>query len=434
MSKLSFRNCNKNALEAEKKIASYSLFYDEEELAIFFKDFLETMKQSDLKLSQNMSMFLTSYKKVVDDYPELLNTMSTDKFYAEPLVNKIIENVEFDSFSEKIKNEFGEWITEVENMFNNTQVDNRFMLGEDCCFFYYWNSFLDKVQTINNSDKSYREKLDVKLPEIRTSVEKTRIKMSQIKENTFEKSNYTTGVEELDNYINLLPKNLCYVYARPSVGKSMFVLNLGLANSLRGVDVLYISLEMSPAQTKSRVLTWVNNGDVDSDDIAKIEDTEEFSIIDEKFTMIDSETSNGEVILSTINDFFKDYPRGIVILDSINLVKFSGITTEFGSLTKMSRALKDVCRKNDAIVVACAQAARSSETLGLSMDSLYGSSALEQDADILIGLEPTGKNKIGDSTPIKYKITKNRDGIKDIDIDGSINKATSHFYDSINQG
>lgn len=426
---LSFtRNSNKKVLEAEKKIASCVLFYDEEEVGIFFKNFLETIKHSDFTLSKNMEIFVNELNKIYKETPEILNSSEKENFYVETITNKIIGEIELDISSEKEKEAFCKWMEDVEELSSNSTDSENFILGDECCQFFYWYAFLDKVENTNNSQKSYREKLEgIKLPEIHNSIEKARIKMSDVKENTFEKSEYTTGLDEIDDYVNLLPKNLVYVVARPSVGKSMFVLNMAIKNALKGKPSLYISLEMSPAQTKSRILTWVKDGEVDVKDIPMLEASDTFKQIDEYFDMIDSESSNGEIILSYIDNFFRDCPDGIAILDSINLVRFSG-EDEWASLRHISKSLKEVARKRNGIIVCCAQASRSADTVGLAMDTLFGSSTLEQDTDIIIGLEPAGKDP--NLTPLKAKLIKNRDAIKDIEIDIKIKRSTMHFYDS----
>ena len=429
---LSFtRNANKKALESEKKIASYVLFYDEEELDIFFKNFTETIRNSDFKLSKNMEVFIKNLQKIFNESPEIFNSIEKENFHPEIIINRIVGEVEIELSSEKEKESFINWIDSVETLTttNPSDSESNFILGDDCCYYYFWNAFLDKVENINNSQKSYREKLSLKLPEVKISTERDVIKMSDVKENTFEKSIYTTGIEELDEYVNLLPKNLVYVAARPSVGKSMFVLNLAIANALKSIPSMYISLEMSPAQTKSRILTWIKNDEVDIKDIPILEASKEFKKIDEYFYMIDRESSNGEIILSYIDNFFKEYPDGIAILDSVNLVRFNG-EDEWSSLRHISKSLKEIARKRDGIIICPCQASRSSETVGLAMDSLFGSTTLEQDADIIIGLEPNGKDI--DMSPLKLKVIKNRDAMKDIEIDSKLNRATMHFYDSYN--
>lgn len=421
------RNANKRMILAEKEIASCVIFYDEEELNVFFKNFIESVKQSDMQISKNMSIFIKAMQSIYNDFPDMLNSQEKESFYPEVIINKILEYAETEIFSEKERENFNKWTDEVIEIANDESDNSVFIEGDNACYFFYWNAFLDKVGHMNDSNKDYRAKLEsIKMPEVHNSIERSRVKMSSIKDTTFERSEYTTGISAIDDYVNLLPKNLMYVVARPSVGKSMFVVNLALNNALNGIPCLYISLEMSPAQTKSRILTWVKDGDVEVEDIPDIENSETFKKIDENFDMIDSETSNGEIILSYIDTFFKEYPNGIAILDSVNLVRFSG-EDEWASLRHISKSLKEVARKRDGIIVCCAQASRNSDVTGISMDSLFGSSTLEQDTDIIIGLEPT--NKDPNITSLKAKIVKNRDGMKDIDLDIKIKKATMHFYD-----
>lgn len=426
-----FRNSGKKTLEAEKRIASFCLFYDQDEIEIFFKDFVESIKQSKFRLSDNMKTFLTTFKNVVEHNPDFVNSTSKSSgtFFVEPLINKIIEESEMIVFSESKKRAFRDWMLNVETMCSDSESSGQFILGQQCCDLFYWNNFLDNIESINNSGLDYRDKLAaIKQPEIQDSVSNRRMKISEVTQNTFEDSIYTTGLPGVDDYINILPTNLIYVVARPSVGKSMYVLNMMIKNALKKVHSLYISLEMSSAQTNSRVLTWIKDGDVEPEEVDELRKSPLYKKIDKYLDIIDDKTTHScEMLLSVMEGFLKDYPDGIIILDSINLTKYPG-ESDWDSLRHMSQAMKRLCREKNAIIVACAQASRSADAVGLGMDSLYGSSSLEQDADIIIGLEPKSKNK-EDIKPLTLKIVKNRDAMKDIDIDIKMKGSSSHFYD-----
>jgi KaiC/GvpD/RAD55 family RecA-like ATPase len=425
-----YRSVSRNRLDAEKRIASFVIYYDEEQLTIFFDSFLTSVMQSEFTLTTNMSSFISAMKEIFENRKDLLNNGS-DNWYPEVIINQILTINQIQETSEKNKEAFEVWIDSIKEMLSDKKKQDLFILGEECCDFFYWQCFKDKVQTIDNSQKSFKEKLEIKLPEINSASTNSKIiKLSDVTQSTFERSIYTTGVGDIDNYINLQPTNLMYVAARPSVGKSMFVANMAIANAMNGVDSLYLSLEMTATQTKSRILSWIKDGEVEESEIKELEATEEYRKINEHFWMLEADSMNGDIIYSIMDSFLVENPKGLVFLDSLNLVRYTG-EDEWGSLRHISRDCKKLCLKNKGIIIGCIQATRESETMGLSLNTLFGGSTLEMDADIIVGLEPSSKGGSSISiTPTLAKILKNRDGIKDVDVDLKLKKSTMHFYDS----
>ena len=81
-------------------------------------------------------------------------------------------------------------------------------------------------------------------------------------------------------------------------------------------------------------------------------------------------------------------------------------------------------------MVSCSQVSREASKYGIELSSLFGSSTIENDTDIVLGLESTetGNNLMDDPTAnMKIKILKNRQGIVNKNIDQELNRATMKF-------
>lgn len=417
--------------EAEKKIISYLLYYDPEEVQVFIDSFLPSVDASEFNIGYEFKIVIDIFKDILANDPKSLN--NGKEFVVEDLINKIKEEVVLAVSSQKKQKDIFNFIDQAykkqKNYDSNSEYTDMFLLGKDCVDYYFWQCFLDKVDKINNSSKDYKEKLKIKLPDIHEGSVNVK-KLDEVEVNSyFADSEYVTGVKDLDSVINLQPTNVMYVAARPSVGKSMFVVNMAMKNALEGKRTLYISLEMTPKQTKGRIFTWLNQEEItDDSQIEEISKSEQYQKINDYFYILEAESLNGDIILSDIESFLEEYPESIIVLDSINLVRYTG-EGEWESLRHISRDFKKAAIKYKSIMVACVQASRDSEISGLTLASLFGSSTLEQDADIVIGLEPKSKtpNKISELDAL---VLKNRDGIRDITFPVSLDKSCMRFYDS----
>lgn len=128
--------------------------------------------------------------------------------------------------------------------------------------------------------------------------------------------------------------------------------------------------------------------------------------------MLVNESHEAESMLRRMEQAVKENKVEVILLDYLSLCKFSGMD-EWASLRELTSRLKRFAIEHNVLVVSCSQASRSSENHGLSLADLYGSSTIEADSDIVVGIEQR-EQKYDFSKNIrkgKIKILKNRDGL-----------------------
>lgn len=411
------KSLNKN--NAEKTIAKNLMICKDTEVRDAIKSIFETCNNSNFLPGEIFKIFLDIMTDITEKEPAILNNF--DKKNRIVILSDLIKE-KFISCQTKIaKSKFESWLQEVVDSIPSNDVgefffdDGGLFTANEMLYFYYWQSMKDQLLVIDeNQCLNYEAKFgEFKLPEIKdVYLEKDIYQLKDVTEGLTQTSIYTTGVPELDSYIYFQPTNLCYVAARPSVGKSLFVVNLCLRNALKGIPCLYVSFEMTPKQTRSRINAW----------IAKEEEIRPVDVdkLNENIYLLDAQDINGDYVFRKVEKFAMNNPGCIVILDHIGLIRYVG-KDEWGSIRQASLQAKTTALKTKSVIIGVAQANRESEMAGFSMSSLFGSSTLEQDSDIIIGMEPQTETKV------KFIIAKNRDGVKDVDMVTHIDKATMHF-------
>ncbi len=439
---------------SEKRIVANIIGMTKEEIRENLIDFIDSISFPDFIKSKYFVTSLTCINNIYEDCKFIPRSDDQNVEDFDSRIHNICYSI-IDDFSQnnnssteikKMKN-FIKDVEEIAKKAPTSSIKDRILTFNNIKNYYYWETYKNKIIYIDESEASYEDKLlmDVKPLVNDNSKDRAIIRISDISTDSLKRSNMTTGNVNLDNIVNFQPGNLAYIAARPSVGKSMFVLNCAIQNALKGQDSLYISLEMSNAQTLTRIFTWLKGGNITAEEIPSLKEQykKELDIINEHFYILDAKTMSGPVIFNNMEKFLKDrVPKeafvydeetkeeyvtigGVIYLDHIGLVRFPNMD-EWESLREASRKGKQMARSYNGVVICCSLASRESETIGLTMSSLYGASTLEADADIIIGLDP--KNKTSDAIcDIDLKVLKNRDGIKDIDISSAMNKSSMHF-------
>ena len=137
---------------------------------------------------------------------------------------------------------------------------------------------------------------------------------------------------------------------------------------------------------------------------------------------------SANAVLDDIELSVQEQGYQIVMLDYLQITRY-GDMDEWGSLRKLTFELKQLANKNDILVVSCSQVSRESTNYGLDLTSLFGSSTIENDTDIVLGFEDVETENIDDSpeASIDVKILKNRDGISRKTISQTLNRATMKY-------
>ena len=213
--------------------------------------------------------------------------------------------------------------------------------------------------------------------------------------------------------------DMVIIAARPSVGKSAFVMNVCIHVSHKHqLPVALFSCEMSTDQVFDRAvgiqtgmdLGILHKGFASAGEVAKakykrdelkrsklfIDDTPNISVLDMR---------------SRARRLASREPLSLVVVDYLQLMSSARRhENRQQEVSEISRSLKALARELKCPVIALSQLSREaekSETKG--MHHLRESGAIEQDADVVIILDRKGENN-SDKTEIEVNVTKQRNG------------------------
>ncbi|BAK47124.1 MAG: replicative DNA helicase [Lachnospiraceae bacterium] len=204
-----------------------------------------------------------------------------------------------------------------------------------------------------------------------------------------------TGFIDLDYKLSgLQPSDLVLVAARPSMGKTAFVLNI--AHHVTVIDHLaaaIFSLEMSKEQLVNRMLALegkidaqlLRNGNLSDSDWEKL--IESASTIGKSKLIIDDTPGiSMSELRSKCRKYKLEHDIQIVIIDYLQLMVGSGESRQ-QEISNISRSLKALARELNVPVVALSQLSRAVEKRDNKrpiLSDLRESGAIEQDADVVM--------------------------------------------------
>ena len=273
-----------------------------------------------------------------------------------------------------------------------------------------------KLIEIVNNDKKY-ETVHIKdvVPEFYKNIEDRK------KGKT---SGITTGFKTLDEKMGVYENGDLYIIAaRPSMGKSSFMLNSAYAASaITKTPVLVFSLEMSRQKLATRLIS--SESRVDSDKIrhgklSKIE-FNQISIAGEAVCQSgvwvnDDPRLNIYQIRTICNRMKRKYDIGLVLIDYLQMVAETGEKDGKPQETALiSNVGKVIAKDLNIPVVELSQLDRNVEKRHDKrpmLSDLRWSGDIEQDADVVLFLyRPWVYNKKEDPQKTELIIAKNRDG------------------------
>ena len=206
-----------------------------------------------------------------------------------------------------------------------------------------------------------------------------------------------TGFRDLDfKTAGLQRSDLVLIAARPSMGKTAFVLNLAEYSALHShVTTAIFSLEMSKEQLINRMLAM--NSRVDSQNIrtGDLKDSEWADLMEsarhigESGLVIDDTPGISiSELRSKCRKLKLEKNLGIVIIDYLQLMSGSGKSeSRQQEISEISRSLKALAREINCPVVALSQLSRAVEQRPDKrpmLSDLRESGAIEQDADVVM--------------------------------------------------
>ena len=193
------------------------------------------------------------------------------------------------------------------------------------------------------------------------------------------------------------PSDLILVAARPSMGKTAFVLNIAQYMAFRkDVTVAIFSLEMSKEQLVNRLLSLESKVDSQNIRTGNLEDEEWAKLIEGaniigSSNMIIDDTPGISIseLRSKCRKYKLEHNLGIIFIDYLQLMTGSGKRSESRQqeISDISRSLKALARELNVPVVALSQLSRAVEQRPdhrPMLSDLRESGAIEQDADVVM--------------------------------------------------
>ena len=209
-----------------------------------------------------------------------------------------------------------------------------------------------------------------------------------------------TGFIDLDYKTSgMQPSDLVLLAARPSMGKTAFVLNLVDYIAVRkGLPCMVFSLEMSKEQLVNRMLAMESNVDSQKLRTGSLTDADWDAVVEGIGIIGNSKLINDDTpgisiteLRSKCRKMKLEYGLQMIIIDYLQLMTGSGKTSDNRQqeISEISRSLKALAREMNAPVIALSQLSRACETRQdhrPMLSDLRESGAIEQDADVVMFL------------------------------------------------
>lgn len=210
-----------------------------------------------------------------------------------------------------------------------------------------------------------------------------------------------SGFHDLDYRTSgFQPSDFILIAARPSMGKTAFVLNVVDHIAVRkNLPCMVFSLEMSKEQLVNRMLSMESNVDAQKLRTGSLTDSDWDAVVEgvgiignAKLVIDDTPGISISELRSKCRKMKLEHGLSIVIIDYLQLMSGSGKggnDNRQQEISEISRSLKALAREMHAPVVALSQLSRACETRTdhrPMLSDLRESGAIEQDADVVMFL------------------------------------------------
>lgn len=207
-----------------------------------------------------------------------------------------------------------------------------------------------------------------------------------------------TGFTDLDyRTAGLQPSDLVLIAARPSMGKTAFVLNIAQQVAFKSdLCTAIFSLEMSKEQLVNRLLSMESRIDAQAIRTGSLQDTDWEKLVEgagvignSKLIIDDTPGITVAELRSKCRKYKLDHDLKLVIIDYLQLMSGSGRGSDSRQqeISDISRALKALARELNVPVIALSQLSRAVEQRPdhrPMLSDLRESGAIEQDADVVM--------------------------------------------------
>ena len=206
-----------------------------------------------------------------------------------------------------------------------------------------------------------------------------------------------TGFLDLDRRTaGLQPSDLILIAARPSMGKTAFVLNIAQHVAFKqNMAVAIFSLEMSKEQLVNRMFSLESKVDAQNLRTGQLSEADWEKLIESAGTIAQSHLIIDDTpgisiaeMRSKCRKFKMDHDLKLIIIDYLQLMSGSGRSeSRQQEISEISRSLKALARELSVPVIALSQLSRAVEQRPdhrPMMSDLRESGAIEQDADVVM--------------------------------------------------
>ena len=225
-------------------------------------------------------------------------------------------------------------------------------------------------------------------------------KIEQASKNQGTVTGIPTGFIDLDYKTSgMQPSDFILIAARPSMGKTAFVLNLVDHVAVKkGLPCMVFSLEMSKEQLVNRMLAMESNVDSQKLRTGTLTDSDWDAVVEgigiignSKLIIDDTPGISMSELRSKCRKMKLEYGLSMVIIDYLQLMSGSGKAKDNRQqeISDISRSLKALARELNAPVISLSQLSRACETRPdhrPMLSDLRESGAIEQDADVVMFL------------------------------------------------
>jgi replicative DNA helicase len=232
-----------------------------------------------------------------------------------------------------------------------------------------------------------------------------------------------TNVPTLDRFLSggLRDEQLVIVAARPSVGKSSFAQQLALSSARDGVPAAFFGMEMTSRELTNRTvanlgrvgLGGLKTGKLSSDEWTRVTDGVE-ALRDLPLYLYDQPAMTLAEVASKARRVVRKHGVKLIVVDYLQLMKgSSGRTERRVELEEITRGSKQLAKQLGITVVLLSQLNREVEKRSNPrpvMSDLKECGAIEEDADVILGLWTHRKGNEGEADIKGCVLLKNRDG------------------------
>lgn len=231
---------------------------------------------------------------------------------------------------------------------------------------------------------------------IKTVLLDTYSRIEELSKNKGQIIGVPTGFHDFDQKTSgLHPSDFVLVAARPSMGKTSFVLNIAQYAALHGkASVAIFSLEMSKDQLVQRMLSSESNVELQKIRTGELNEGEWIKLVEAAGPLSQAPIYIDDTPGITVMEMRSKCRRlkiekglDLIIIDYLQLMSGRGrVESRQQEISEISRSLKGLAREMGVPVIALSQLSRAPEARSdhrPMLSDLRDSGAIEQDADVV---------------------------------------------------